>query len=197
MKRKPLKTYYRRSLPYWLPPGRPVFVTWRLKDSLPDSAIRRLRETHRLLMREAAHRKVPIEDLKIRINKKVFAMLDEILDRAAYGPTWLKNPRIAEIVQNTLLQVYAHLYKLWAYVVMSNHVHVLLKPKMLSDSSSATESKIALEDIMKRLKGYSAREANKILGRTGMSFWQTESFDHWVRNEAEFYRVVRTSRTIQ
>lgn len=142
-------------------------------------------------MREAARSQVPIEDLKIRINKKVFAMLDEILDRAAYGPTWLKNPKIAEIVQNALLQVYAQLYKLWAYVVMSNHVHVLLKPKLVSDAASATESKAALEDIMKRLKGYSAREANKILDRTGKSFWQTESFDHWVRNEAEFYRIVR------
>ena len=47
-----------------------------------------------------------------------------------------------------------------------------------------------VDDIMKSIKGYSAREANKILGRKG-SFWQTESFDHIVRNEDELNRIVK------
>jgi len=40
------------------------------------------------------------------------------------------------------------------------------------------------------LKGYTAREANRILGRTGQHFWQEESFDHWSRDEDEFFRII-------
>ncbi|MBI4480901.1 MAG: transposase [Acidobacteria bacterium] len=61
---------------------------------------------------------------------------------------------------------------------MPNHVHVLL---MAGGS---------LERITKTLKGYTARQANKILGRTGHRFWHAESYDHWVRNEEEFSRIV-------
>jgi hypothetical protein len=39
------------------------------------------------------------------------------------------------------------------------------------------------------IKGSTAREANRILGRTGMRFWQEESFDHWIRNAEETRRV--------
>jgi putative transposase len=189
VKRNP--AFYRRNLPHWHPPGAAIFVTWRLKDSLPASAVKRLRETHLLLKREAEQRNVSIEDLNLRINKKLFAMMDEVLDRAENGPTWLRQPAIAKIMQDALLNIYAHLYKLWSYVVMPNHVHVLLRPKPITTSiESLPDEMVSLRDITKRLKGYAAREANKVLGLTGKSFWQTESFDHWPRDEDEFYRIV-------
>jgi putative transposase len=47
-----------------------------------------------------------------------------------------------------------------------------------------------LKKITQYLKGNSAREANNILGRTGQSFWQEESYDHWARDEDEFYRII-------
>jgi len=43
---------------------------------------------------------------------------------------------------------------------------------------------------MRWLKGSTARPANLILGRTGEAFWQDESFDHRVRDEAELDRLV-------
>ncbi|HEY6121797.1 MAG TPA: transposase [Pyrinomonadaceae bacterium] len=64
------------------------------------------------------------------------------------------------MIQATLLERYAHMYKLWSYVVMANHVHVFLKPKPVA----------TVELITKHLKGYTAREANRILGRTGQTF---------------------------
>jgi hypothetical protein len=76
-------TFYRRNLPHWRPRGAAIFITWRLKDSLPASAIKRLQETHRLLEREAERTNLSIEDLNVRINKRLFAMIDEVLDRAA------------------------------------------------------------------------------------------------------------------
>jgi putative transposase len=69
-------------------------------------------------------------------------------------------------------------YDLIAWVVMPNHVHMLI------------EVNVALSVVMKTLKCYTARQANKILGRTGQ-FWHHESFDHWVRNDEELRRIIR------
>jgi hypothetical protein len=60
---------------------------------------------------------------------------------------------------------------------MPNHVHLLIRPS------------IAPERLMKSLKGASAREANRVLGRTGEPFWQKESYDHWVRNPSELEKI--------
>ncbi|HEY1204816.1 MAG: transposase [Bryobacteraceae bacterium] len=70
-------------------------------------------------------------------------------------------------------------YRLAAFVVMSNHVHVLLEPAA------------PVARITQWIKGTTAREANRILGRVGQPFWQHESYDHWARNEKEFQQIVR------
>ena len=62
---------------------------------------------------------------------------------------------------------------------MPNHIHVILGPQ------------IALPDIMRWLKGRTSRVANRLLGRTGKSFWQDESFDHWIRSEGELQELIR------
>jgi REP element-mobilizing transposase RayT len=69
-------------------------------------------------------------------------------------------------------------YELGAYVVMANHFHVLLLPR------------ISPSRLMQSLKGFTARQANLMLGRTGEPFWQAESYDHWVRNAEEWKRIV-------
>jgi len=68
-------------------------------------------------------------------------------------------------------------YALHAFVVMPNHVHLLITPM------------VSLSRITNGLKGVTAREANAILHRTGQHFWQGESIDHWVRNPAQFDRI--------
>ncbi len=96
-----------------------------------------------------------------------------------FGPQWLKDPRIAGFVCESLLKGDAELeqYRLYSFVIMPNHVHVLLEPK------------IHLSRITGGIKGVTAKRANFILDRTGQHFWQDESFDHWVRNPAEFERM--------
>lgn len=42
---------------------------------------------------------------------------------------------------------------------------------------------------MHSLKSYTAKAANTLLGLHG-SFWQSESYDHWVRDEEELERIV-------
>jgi len=68
-------------------------------------------------------------------------------------------------------------YALHAFVVMPNHVHVLVTPA------------IPLPKLTKSLKGITAKRANAMLGLTGRQFWQEESFDRLVRNEGEFESI--------
>jgi REP-associated tyrosine transposase len=63
-----------------------------------------------------------------------------------------------------------------AAVVMPDHVHLILR--LLRDQL-ANES--SLGEIMKAIKGISARRINQLLSRTG-SVWREESFDHVVRS---------------
>lgn len=160
---------YRRNLPHWHPEGKVLFVTWRLYGSLPPG-LRPQRGTAQ--PRVAVPRGMAGRD---------FVRIDRVLDRAASGPLWLKEPRIAREVVDTMKRGDTELghYDLLAYVVMANHVHILLQPKA------------PLSRITGGIKGVTAKIANQILGRTGQPFWQDESFDHWVRNDEQFLRIRR------
>ena len=105
--------------------------------------------------------------------------MDATLDKAEYGPRWLEEEAVAGCVVEAIERGEMKLrqYIVHAYVVMPNHVHLLIEPR------------ISLARITNGLKGVSARDANRILARTGKHFWQNESFDHWMRDTAEFQRI--------
>jgi putative transposase len=112
---------------------------------------------------------------------KAFVTMDRKLDGAATGPRWLQNERVAQVVADALRygQRQLGLYQLRAWVLMVNHVHILIYPEA------------RLSRITKAIKNHSARQANAILGRTGLPFWQDESYDHWVRGPEELAKIVR------
>jgi len=91
---------------------------------------------------------------------------------------FLRQDAVASLVANSLHRgaELGH-YDLGSFVIMANHVHALLLPK------------VPASQLMKSLKGFTAREANKVLARTGTPFWQKESYDHWVRDEVEWHRI--------
>ncbi|WP_321476853.1 transposase [uncultured Paludibaculum sp.] len=150
---------YRRRLPHVDSPGEPVFVTWRLSGSLPP---------HRAFLGG------PIA------SRAAFAVMDRLLDEARCGPSMLRQPAVARIVQEEILAVAAvGACPVHAYVVMPNHVHVLWTPA------------ISLADVVRLVKGRSARRINLLLGRTGSTFWQSEYFDRLVRSQDEFASVRR------
>jgi len=157
-------SYYERNLPHWHPEGKAIFLTWRLYGSLPTAIVRQV-QSHK--MKSAL------------TSGQQFADFDQHLDHSQSGPLWLKDPRIADSVVNTLRkgQNELHQYILHAYVVMANHIHVLLVPQ------------VALPRITHGVKGVTSRNGNRILGRTGQPFWQDESFDHWARDSAEEERI--------
>ena len=146
-----------RRLPHLYPQDRWLFLTWHLYGSV--------RPYHFPPPGKASA-------------GQAFVWLDHQLDTARTGPRFLRQEAIASLVVESLHRgaTLGH-YELGCFVVMANHVHVLLLPKVLPSR------------LMKSLKGFTAREANRLLGRTGEPFWQRESYDHWVRDEREWRRI--------
>jgi len=105
--------------------------------------------------------------------------MDSLLDNAGTGPRFFCRPEIASIVVEAILRREQRHYELHAWVVMPNHVHLLITPL------------VEVSKVMQSLKRFTARECNRILGRTGQPFWQDESYDRLVRDDAEFSRIGR------
>jgi REP-associated tyrosine transposase len=118
-------------------------------------------------------------------HKQLFGLYDELLDQR-YGDNWLHDPRIASVIRSNLYHHHESKYALQAYCVMPNHVHVLLESLEIGET---TDEMSPLANIMHSLKSYTAHEANRILRRQG-TFWQSESYDHWVRDEFELERII-------
>jgi len=70
-------------------------------------------------------------------------------------------------------------YELHSWVIMPNHVHLLLTPQ------------VSVSKLLGSLKAVTAKRANRLLQRSGQPFWQDESFDRLVRNGEEFRRIQR------
>jgi len=72
-----------------------------------------------------------------------------------------------------------HRYTLHAFVVMANHVHLLVTPR------------VTAVNWLRPLKGFTGHEAMRMLSLREKAFWQDESFDRLVRDDAEFARIHR------
>jgi putative transposase len=172
-------TFYRRNLPHWHPEDKAIFLTWRLFGSLPAALLRAIRAGGANPQGTAilGCATDPHKNATEHSPGKRFELMDAALDRGSFGPLWLSDPEIAAYAEYPILRG-AELgrYVLHAYVIMPNHVHLLLEPH------------VPLAKITGVLKGVAARDANATLGRIGKHFWQDESFDHWIRNSAEFER---------
>jgi REP element-mobilizing transposase RayT len=153
----PADAQYLRHLPHLHPSNTYLFLTWRLKGSLPSS------KTNPYLTPGQA-----------------FAAADRIEDRRTDGPLWLKDPAVAQVVSQAILagDRERHFYDLYAWVVMPNHVHILILPK------------VAVPVLTRWLKGSTARFANQILNRTGQPFWQSESYDHYLRKSNQLNTTI-------
>ncbi len=133
------------------------FVTFRLADSLPAPILGQLDE-------------IPEEQRSKQI--------EQYLD-AAHGECWLRKPDIAEMLSRVVQKFQGERYHLHAWVIMPNHVHMLVEP--VTGSS--------LSEILQGIKSVSAHEANRLLRRQG-EFWQKESYDHLIRDDADHARCV-------
>lgn len=96
-----------------------------------------------------------------------------------HGACWLCDKRVALLVENALLYFDGQRYRVIAWCVMPNHVHVLVE---LGEDWP-------LAGILQSWKSYTAHEANKILKRSG-DFWFREYFDRFIRDDRHFRDVV-------
>ncbi len=131
------------------------FVTFRLADSLPRAVVEAL--------------------AKLPDN---LAETDSRLD-TGYGACWLKEPAVAGLVQEALVHFDGQRYRLLAWCIMPNHVHVVIEP-MAGHS---------LGGIVHSWKSFTAKEANGLLGRDG-PFWHKDYFDRYIRDEGHLARTI-------
>lgn len=137
-------------------------ITYRLGDALPAEVMQRL-----------AH---------LNSEKKRIAT-EQLLD-AGYGQCWLAYPGIAKIVIDNWLYFAGKRYRILAYVVMPNHVHLLIH--VFEDSS--------LSKIIQSWKSYTAKKIAKQLGLAGqqptLPIWQPDYWDRFIRNQAHFEAAI-------
>jgi putative transposase len=133
-----------------------MFITCRLHGSLPVG------------------REFPNEGMN---SGQAFVRMDRLLEECRSGPTYLKMPDIAQLAADAIRQGAPSDYDLDAWVIMPNHVHLLITPH------------IHISKLMQKLKGTIAHESNKLLRQTGEPFWQRESYDRLVRDAEEFRRI--------
>ncbi|MBY0502788.1 MAG: hypothetical protein K2X03_02685 [Bryobacteraceae bacterium] len=105
---------YRRRLPHWDPPGKALFLTWRLHGSLP------------------AGRAFP--------RGEEFEAFDRLLDGMSSGPLYLRMPEIAEIVAEEVLRVEG--IRVSAWVNLPSHVHLLAEAVSEADADWARHLKM-------------------------------------------------------
>lgn len=95
------------------------------------------------------------------------------------GSCCLKDPSVAKVVEDALMHFDGQRYLLLAWCIMPNHVHVLVEPTAGS----------ALGSIVHSWKSFTAKEANRLLGRSG-PFWHRDYFDRYIRDEGHLARTV-------
>jgi putative transposase len=140
------------------------FVTFRLADSLPQTFLGELRG--RELSKPKAERRESKE-------------IEEYLDRGV-GSCCLKVPRIANIVASALREFDGARYRMLAWCIMPNHVHVVFQ--------SFPHHQLA--DILHAWKSFTGLEINRQLSRSG-AVWQKEYYDHLIRDGQQLKRAIR------
>ncbi|MDD5055518.1 MAG: transposase [Candidatus Peribacteraceae bacterium] len=166
-------------LPHWTQEGGIYSVRFRLADSLPREKLDELRWSVSDLINTAKNaRRTMTAHERLELLKIQTTTMERYL-RAGYGSCALRQDRIATIVATALQFFNEKRYRLYAWCVMPNHVHVVVQPL----------SRYALPEILHSWKSFTAKESNKILGRTG-AFWQREYFDRLIRNDDELRQAV-------
>ena len=170
----------RGRLPHWEKESATYFITFRLADSLPKSVLDQIESEREAIVKTANQLHRPLSaDERRKIQRLSSPVVEKYLDHGA-GACHLNHPAIADEVAATLCHFDNQGYRLFAWYIMPNHVHVVVR--LLPGH--------ALAEVIHSSKSFSAKRANAILGLQG-SFWQREYYDHLVRNDGELERAIR------
>jgi REP element-mobilizing transposase RayT len=160
--------FHRRRLPHLYYNEGIYFITYRLHGSISPGELERIQ---RIIKDSKAGKK----------NIRIFKKYDSLMDNQNNKIDYLRNPKIAKIYEHSLHFSDGKDYKLICYCIMPNHIHVVFE---------LVNQKKSISDIMGAIKRNSAKDANKVLNRSG-AFWQAESFDRLVRDDKELYFIIK------
>lgn len=173
-----------RDLPHWFQPGVAIFVTFRTADSMPRTVLEcRQRELQDWLLRHGLDASILLNKTKLsrlapQIQKTIRRLRDRQWHRSlddCHGACVLRQPELAQIVGRGLRYFDGQRYDLDSFVVMPNHVHLLVQFRLPHTLKAQTDSWLR----------YTGRMINNRLDLRG-AFWQSEPFDHLVRNSEQF-----------
>ncbi len=159
---------HERNLPHWEQDGTTYFITFRLADSLPQKKLDQWISERQAWLK--THNE-PFSEMELEEYAQLFnERINDWLD-AGEGSCLLAKKNNAKIVADALKHFDGQRYRLGEWVVMPNHVHVVVTP--IGDHS--------LTDIIQSWKSFTAHEINKNTDSSGQ-LWQHESYDHIVRS---------------
>lgn len=174
----------RRNLPHIDMPGVLTFVTFRLIDSMPKHVVARWHNEIEQWLRENELAGKTVDeifesddipqntknDLRRFKNRRWHRHLDD-----CHGACILRDSNLRDCVHDSLLHFDEKRCDVERFVIMPNHVHVLVQIK----------PEHQLRKHFREIQRYTARKINRLLSQSG-SIWQGEPFDHLVRNERQF-----------
>jgi REP element-mobilizing transposase RayT len=145
-------------------------ITFRLYDSLPKEVIEEIKRKLDINEDDSSCDSIQYQRLRQKIAE---------FEDAGYGQCFLRDERIAAIMQDTLKHFDGERYQLICWCIMPNHVHVLIE----------VNEGWSLSRIMHGWRSYTAKEANRILGRTG-KFWMEEYYDRYIRDDSHLQKTI-------
>ena len=159
-------------LPHWTQEGATCFVTFRTADSLPYALLDQWQLERATWMRKnpppwTARQETEYRD---RFPRRMESWLDE-----GMGSCALRQDQVRRQVERALRHFDGERYDLDAFVLMPNHVHLLITPAAGQD----------LFNLLQGIKAASARRCNGLLGLTDSPFWVEDSYIRIVRDWKE------------
>ncbi|MEI8230248.1 MAG: transposase [Candidatus Peregrinibacteria bacterium] len=179
MESPPIIKNHGRYLPHWTKEGGIYAVCFRLVDSIPRETREQILLERQDIEESARQRK---RSLSAPERLELLRLQRESVQRFlrnGYGACWLKDGFVANTVANALRFFEDKRYKLFAWCIMPNHVHIVVKPF----------PGMKLTSIVRSWKVFSAKEANAYLNRSG-SFWCEDNYDHLIRNTDELRHAI-------
>ncbi len=187
--------FRRRNLPHWDVEDKPSFITACLEGSIPAAGLRRIRAYRDELENRPCPKDLPEADWEMQKHKLLYRLVDSLLDGEC--PTMhLSDERLAIVVQNAFLHFADERYHLYAFVVMPSHHHWVFLPKedwveqLIKSQAHKKLKRTPREAISHSIQSYTAKQCNRLLNKNG-TFWQSETFDHFARDDAELHRIIQ------
>jgi len=173
---RPIKKHL-NHLPHWQQDSAWVFITWRLADSVPVGLLEKWKDDREQWIN---HRPKPWDDdTEQEFHSHFSAQLEDWMDQGM-GECVLRDLRCSSLVARSILHFDSERYLIDSFVIMPNHVHVLIR----------LMSGFPLEKIIHSWKRYSSRQINEALGRSG-GLWHKRYWDTLVRSEEHFWKIRR------